>query len=137
MVRLDKKKRKDKYQINVYGIEVHVLINYTDTDVKSEYVKYNNEPIDDDLADSMNAKGMQWGVIRDKETKARVCIININTTKAESILDLINSCAHEALHTAVSITDFTEIRLDRCSEEAYAYLTGYITECVYKTLFKL
>ena len=137
MVRLDKKKRKDKYEINIYGIEVHVLINYTDADVKSEYVKYDKEPIDDDLTDSMDSKGMQWGIIRDKETKVKVCIVNINTTKAESILDLVNTCAHEALHATFSITDFVEIRLDRGSEEAYSYLTGYITECIYKTLFKL
>lgn len=137
MVKVDKKKRKDKYEINIYGIEVHVLINYTDADIKNEYVTFDSEPLTDDFTNSVNSKGMECGILRDKETKNKVCIININTAKAVNMTDLIGTAGHESFHAAATIAEYIELKLDRCSEEAYAYLTGYITECVYKTLFKL
>lgn len=137
MPRIDKKKRKDKYTINVYGTELHVLINYTDADIKAEYIQYSKEEITEDLTDVLDGKGMQWGMLRDKSSKARVTIININTSYIETIPDLVNTMAHEAYHAAMCITRFADIEYSSEGEEAYAYLIGYITECVYKTVFKV
>lgn len=138
MTKLDKKKRRDKYNIDIYGIEIHILINYTIEDFSAQYKRFNGGEItESELEGSLDCKGMQWGVLKDKENDARVCVININTSKNVDMQDIIDTMSHESFHATCSIAQYIELTLDNNSEEAYAYLCGSITRYCYKTLFKL
>lgn len=73
--------------------------------------------------------------VLDKQTKKECIIITLNGLKDE--YDNINTYAHEAFHAAMDILEACRVPYCDESAEAYAYLVGYITECVYKTAKKL
>lgn len=136
---INSKTRKDKYKLEIYGIDIHVLINYTADKVNRDYITYNEEElssVDNNIGSLLDGKAMHWGILKDRKTKQKVSIICINTEEHDDIFDLIDSAAHESFHAASTLCDYVGMPLGRDSEEAYAYLCGYITRCVYKTLFK-
>lgn len=60
-----------------------------------------------------------------------------NVTTADKKVDLINTCAHEALHVCMEIyTKIGEKVFVQDSNELFAYLIGWVTECIYKTWTK-
>lgn len=128
------KQKRVKYNIDVYDIEVHILINYTDDLLNKLYTRLDGLPLNSDaLAD--NSKGTVWGILKDSKTGKKVVIVNINLLENIDKYDLINTIGHEALHAACYILEYVNIQLSRQSEEAFAYLTGYINERIYKTVF--
>lgn len=48
----------------------------------------------------------------------------------------INTFAHESFHAAVDILEACHIKLSDDTNEVFAYLIGYFTECVNKTANK-
>ena len=61
-------------------------------------------------------------------------VIVINKIKESS--DDINTFAHESFHAAVDILEACHIKLSDDTNEVFAYLIGYFTECVNKTANK-
>ena len=49
---------------------------------------------------------------------------------------MINTIAHESTHAAHDMLETSNIKLTKDTEEVYAYLTGYISECFWETLKK-
>lgn len=56
--------------------------------------------------------------------------------RKHSSLEMINTAAHEALHCAGDQLMFRGMNLTEDTHEAYAYLIGWLTECIYKTGMK-
>lgn len=48
----------------------------------------------------------------------------------------INSTVHEAFHAVDAVLSLRGLPLIDGSEEAYAYMIGYVTECIYKFIKK-
>jgi hypothetical protein len=71
----------------------------------------------------------------DKSTNKDCEIIVIN--KLYNTTDDINTFAHEAFHAAADILDSCHIKLSDDTNEVFAYLIGYFTECVNKTASKV
>lgn len=129
-----KKPKRVKYKIDVYGIELHVLTNYTDELLDKQYIRLDGSPLKSDAL-AGESKGTVWGILKDSKTGKRVIFVHIYPSRNDDKYDLINTIGHESLHAACTILDYSGVILDRNSEEAFAYLCGYITECVYKTVF--
>lgn len=76
-----------------------------------------------------------YGVI-EKKTKKYVILIILNlehTTKQLSI----NAMAHESLHAAFRMMEYNDLTLNSGTNELFANLVGWITECCYKTYFNI
>lgn len=121
----------DKYSTTIYPTKIYVAKNYTLKDLK----KYFKNIEESDL----NAGG--YGVcisgILDKEGCVSILILlTKKTVDTHNTADAINTCAHEALHATIDLMDRLGQPVSPNYSEAYCYLCGYITECVYKTLKK-
>ena len=133
---MNRRSRVKKYHIDVYDVWLHVAVNYP----KSKFFKtyFANKECTESLeteTDHFEAKGFSWGILSTKQ-HPRVLFININLEKAEGILDLIDTMNHESFHSAVGVAKFIDTPLNDSTEEPYAYLVGFISKCVYKTIFE-
>ena len=72
---------------------------------------------------------------KDKKTCV-VVVIHDNLVKEKDKLYQINVCAHEALHAAQDILEYCNITLNRETSETYAFMVGWVTQCMYETLMK-
>ena len=119
-----------KIKIDVYGIEVHVGINYSRKLFAKTYFtdRECTKPVTD-FDDSFDSKGFEWAILSTKNAR-RVAFIHVDTTRAESKLDLMDTITHESFHAASDILNWIGMSLTRESAEAYAYLVGYISSHV-------
>jgi hypothetical protein len=61
-----------------------------------------------------------------------------NVVGVDKKIDLINTCAHEALHVCMRIySKIGEEVFKDDSNELFAYLLGWVTECIYRTWTKV
>ena len=130
---MDKKKCIiDKYN-TVYGFNLFVVINPDKSviDKRFEFREDKTSIIDDEWADytAYTVRGAY-----DKITDEDCEIIVIN--KIKNFDDAINTFAHESFHAAVDILEACHIKLSDDTNEVFAYLVGYLTECVNKTANK-
>lgn len=131
---MDKKKFIiDKYN-TVYCFDIYVIGNPNKENIDKlfEWAE-DHTSIYDDKYNSFEAYTSSG--VWDKQAKKECIVITLNTLKDE--YDNINTYAHEALHAAMDILTSCNVKYSSDSAEAYAYLVGYITECVYKTAKKL
>lgn len=131
---MDKKKKCiiDEYK-TVYGFSLFVILN-PDKSVIDKRFSFRDDDtsiIDDEWA-SYTAYTTRGAY--DKLTKEDCEIIVINKLKNTS--DDINTFAHESFHAAVDILEACHIKLSEDTNEVFAYLVGYFTECVNKTANK-
>ena len=75
----------------------------------------------------------------DKNTKKLVEIIYLCKCDARmkdkaEVTDII---AHESVHAAMDIYNYISASVDLSNQEPFAYLVGYIANCVYKTYSKV
>lgn len=123
----------DKYS-TVYCFDVYVVL-YPDKDLIDKQFEWreNGSSILEDKYDTYSAYTVSgaW----DKVEKKDCVIIVINTLKDDN--DNINTFAHESLHATMDILSTCGVKYSEDSCEAYAYLMGYITECVYRTAKKV
>lgn len=127
---MDKKKCiVDKYS-TVYCFDVYVILN-PDKNVIDKQFEWaeDNTSILDDKYNTYTAYTVSgaW----DKKEKKDCVIIVLNNLKDD--VDNMNTFAHESLHAAMDILGSCGVKYSGDSAEAYAYLVGYIAECVYKT----
>lgn len=130
---MDKKKCIiDKYG-TVYGFNLFVILNPDKSviDKRFEFREDKTSIIDDEWADytAYTVRGAY-----DKITDEDCEIIVIN--KIKNFDDAINTFAHESFHAAVDILEACHIKLSDDTNEVFAYLVGYLTECVNKTANK-
>lgn len=72
---------------------------------------------------------------KDKDGIEAVDYDEVKTEIKESSDD-INTFAHESFHAAVDMLEACHIKLSDDTNEVFAYLIGYFTECVNKTANK-
>lgn len=131
---MDKKKKCiiDEYK-TVYGFSLFVIINPDKSVVDKRFSFRQDESsiIDDEQAyyTAYTVRGAY-----DKLANEYCEIIVINKLKNTS--DDINTFAHESFHAAVDILEACHIKLSDDTNEVFAYLIGYLTECVNKTANK-
>ena len=130
---MDKKKCIiDEYK-TVYGFSLFVIINPDKSviDKRFSFRDDNTSIIDDEWA-SYTAYTTRGAY--DKLTNEDCEIIVINKLK-DYDYD-INTFAHESFHAAFDILKTCHIKLSEDTNEVFAYLIGYFTECVNKTANK-
>lgn len=132
---MDKKKKCiiDEYK-TLYGFSLFVIINPDKSIVDKRFSFRNDESsiIDDEW---LGCAAYTVSGAYDKTVGEDCEIIIINKLKNTS--DDINTFAHESFHAAVDILRFCSIKLSEDTNEVFAYLIGYFTECVYKTASKV
>lgn len=128
-----KKMIVDKYN-TVYSFYVYVVLNPS-KDGLDKLFKW--EENDSSIYDDKNKKYSAYsciGVI-DKSNGRRCFVVIINSLGTDELFD-INTVSHEAFHITMDLLDACDIQYSEDNCEAYAYLQGYITECIYKTAKK-
>ena len=136
-----KKKIVDKYN-TVYSFDVYVVLNPSKDELDklfkwSESDNIKSEKNDNSIYDEKNKKYSAYsciGVI-DKSNGRRCFVVIINNIGSDELYD-INTVSHEAFHITMELLNACDIQYSEDNCEAYAYLQGYITECIYKTAKK-
>ena len=136
-----KKMIVDKYN-TVYSFDVYVVLNpYKDELDKlfkwAESDNIKSEENDSSIYDEKNKKYSAYsctGVI-DKSNGRRCFVVIINSLGTDEMFD-INTFSHEAFHITMELLNACDMQYSEDNCEAYAYLQGYITECIYKTAKK-
>lgn len=123
----------DKYG-TVYCFDIYVVINpnKTELDKRFKWAEDDSSLYNDDY-NKLTAYTC-IGVI-DKSNNRECIVVILNSLQDDEWN--INTFAHEALHVTMAILSSCKVEYSEESEEAYAYLTGYITECIYKTAKKV
>ena len=123
----------DKYS-TVYCYDIYVVLNPS-KDGLDKLFKW--EETDSSIYDEKNKKYSAYsciGVI-DKSNGRRCFVVIINSLGTDELFD-INTVSHEAFHITMDLLDACDMQYSEDNCEAYAYLQGYITECIYKTAKK-
>ena len=136
-----KKMIVDKYN-TVYSFDVYVVLNPSKYELDklfkwSESDNIKSEENDNSIYDEKNKKYSAYsciGVI-DKSNGRRCFVVIINSLGTDELYD-INTVSHEAFHITMELLNACDIQYSEDNCEAYAYLQGYITECIYKTAKK-
>ena len=136
-----KKMIVDKYN-TVYSFDVYVVLNPSKDELDklfkwSESDNIKSEENDNSIYDEKNKKYSAYsciGVI-DKSNGRRCFVVIINSLGTDELFD-INTVSHEAFHITMDLLDACDMQYSEDNCEAYAYLQGYITECIYKTAKK-
>ena len=130
---MDKKKCViDKYN-TVYGFNLFVILN-PDRSVVDKRFSFRDDPssiIDDEWA-QYTAYTVRGAYDLSNNEDCEIIVINkLNNTGED-----VNTFAHESFHAAVDILEACHIKLTDDTNEVFAYLIGYFTECVNKTASK-
>ena len=136
-----KKMIVDKYN-TVYSFDVYVVLNPSKDELDklfkwAERDNIKSEKNDSSIYDEKNKKYSAYsciGVI-DKSNGRRCFVVIINNIGTDELYD-INTVSHEAFHITMELLNACDIQYSEDNCEAYAYLQGYITECIYKTAKK-
>ena len=136
-----KKMIVDKYN-TVYSFDVYVVLNPSKDELDklfkwSESDNIKSEKNDNSIYDDKNKKYSAYsciGVI-DKSNGRRCFVVIINNIGTDELYD-INTVSHEAFHITMELLNACDIQYSEDNCESYAYLQGYITECIYKTAKK-
>ena len=136
-----KKMIVDKYN-TVYSFDVYVVLNPSKDELDklfkwSESDNIKSAKNDNSIYDEKNKKYSAYsciGVI-DKSNGRRCFVVIINNIGTDELFD-INTVSHEAFHITMDLLDACDMQYSEDNCEAYAYLQGYITECIYKTAKK-
>ncbi len=130
---MDKKKCIiDKYN-TVYGFNLFVILNPDKTVVDKRFVfKDDDTSIIDDEWQEYAAYTVRGAYDKTIGEYCEIIVIN----KLKNTSDDINTFAHESFHAAVDVLEACHIKLTEDTNEVFAYLIGYFTECVNKTASK-
>lgn len=123
----------DKYS-TVYCYDIYVVLNPS-KDGLDKLFKW--EENDSSIYDEKNKKYSAYsciGVI-DKSNESRCFVVIINSLGTDELYD-VNTASHEAFHVTMDLLNACDMQYSEDNCEAYAYLQGYITECIYKTAKK-
>lgn len=123
----------DKYS-TVYCYDIYVVLNPS-KDGLDKLFKW--EENDSSIYDEKNKKYSAYSCIGaiDKSNGRRCFVVIINSLGTDELFD-INTVSHEAFHVTMDLLNACDMQYSEDNCEAYAYLQGYITECIYKTAKK-
>ena len=136
-----KKMIVDKYN-TVYSFDVYVVLNPSKDELDklfkwAESDNIKSEKNDNSIKKKKNKKYSAYsciGVI--DKSNGRICfVVIINNIGTDELYD-INTIAHEAFHVTMDLLNTCRLPYSDDSCEAYAYLLGYLTECIYKTAMR-
>lgn len=138
-MKTNKKSKTNKSIIDVYptiyNVDLVVANKYTTIErLNKVYCDVNKEDLIDDTSVAYTERGYN------RKTNRPVIIVRyIRQSKwvEDKKTDLVNTAAHEALHVCMYI--YSKIEEDvykNDSNELFAYLIGWVTECIYKTWTK-
>ena len=139
---MNKKKMIVAKYNTVYSFNVYVVLNPSKDELDklfkwSESDNIKSAKNDNSIYDEKNKKYSAYsciGVI-DKSNGRRCFVVIINNIGTDELYD-INTVSHEAFHITMDLLDACDMQYSEDNCEAYAYLQGYITECIYKTAKK-
>lgn len=131
---MDKKKCIiDKYN-TVYEFNLFVILNPDKTVVDKRFIfKDDDTSIIDDEWSEYAAYTVRGAYDKTIGEYCEIIVIN----KLNNTSDDINTFAHESFHAAVDVLEACHIKLSEDTNEVFAYLIGYFTECVNKTASKV
>ena len=120
----------------VYNVDLVVANRYvTIAQLNKRYKTADGKDFEDDDYICFTQTGY------DRKTNKAVIVVRYvhpyNAVGIDKNADLINTCAHEAAHVCMRIySKIGEEVYKDDSNELLAYLLGWVTECIYKTLKK-
>jgi hypothetical protein len=77
-----------------------------------------------------------YGCVNKKTNLYCVVVLLSDDIQKQDILEQVDICAHEAFHVADRILEYSGVELVSGNEETYAFMVGWATRCIYKTLKK-
>jgi hypothetical protein len=123
----------------IYGVDLVVANRYTTIEqINKSYCTVDHEDLID--TDAAGYTAYTEAFLCDKKTNKPCILVRYMQHPKyakDKKLELINTAAHEALHACMDI--YSKIGEDvykNDSNELFAYLIGWITECIYKTWTK-
>lgn len=123
----------------IYGVDIVVCNKYvTAKQLNKQYmIADGSDFTEEDLTDGNGLcyKGFE------RKTHNAVLILkyigSVGVSKKDTPADIVNTCSHEATHAAIFICSRIGQDIDKDDiNEFLAYLIGWITECMYKTVTK-
>jgi hypothetical protein len=121
----------------IYNVDIVVANKYTTiAQINKHYETVDHNDFLDDKALAFVQPGYNK-----KTNRAIILVKHCNDYDVLGIdkkADLINTCAHEALHVCMRIySKIGEEVFKDDSNELFAYLLGWVTECIYRTWTKV
>lgn len=131
----------DKYPTPFCVRYIYIVANPTIDDLNKIFYSRGpegnkKELISEEEADKMNsyyAYTIGGAYLKDTDEAVELIVYN----RAYDEFDMMNTVAHESTHATHDMLKSSDINLTEDTEEVYAYLSGYIAECFWKTLKKL
>ena len=120
----------------VYNVDLVVANKHTTIEqINKRYKTIEDKDFEDDTCICFTQPGY------DRKTNGAIILVKYNhpyeIVGIDKRVDLVNTCAHEALHVCMRIySKIGEEVFKDDSNESLAYLLGWVTECIYKTLTK-
>lgn len=127
-----KRLRIDTYDPVIYPRLLFVCKNATLNDLRKRFVCRDGDELDDEWDP---VEGTFTLYVKDRTTDLYGVLINLADWALKSD-KLINNITHEAEHAKISIFEDCHLDTDSKSQEADAYLIGWIAQCVYNTVTK-
>lgn len=130
---MKKFKKEINIKVDVYRGELYILYNYTSDEIQ-QWVKKSNL--------SKHAKKRIIGFYKHNGTcdsgvchrDGLRCVINIQHNK--KVHEVFDTLSHEVNHYVFGLMKYVNIELADSSEEAFAYLNGYLMGEAYKKLIE-
>lgn len=136
---MKKKQVIDKYIEPIFSSGTIYVIKNADIDYLAKRFNYEDgkpNEFKDSLEDAVtNYEGSTYYRVIEKSTNHYVILILLNPGDKYKPA-VLNTMAHESLHAAFRILEINSIKLDSSTNELFANLVGWITECCYKTYYK-
>lgn len=136
MLKKNKKKSIIDTYSTIYNVDIVVANKYTT--IKQINKLYR--PVEGDVFEDSDCIAFT-DIGYNRKTNAPVIIVKYVHSRSvvgvDKKIDLINTCAHEAVHVCMTIySKIGEGVYKDDSNELLAYLVGWVTECIYKTWTK-
>ena len=129
---MSKKKLKvDQYDPQIYPFKLYVVKNYTEADVKKLFNITPEELEGDDHRCATTIFGVQY---KNNNECSCVVLLSSKTMKCRDLAENVDTCAHEALHFVIHTMECIGTECSSTTSEAYCYLLGWATKCIFRTL---
>lgn len=126
------KKTIDTYDPIIYPRKLVVTKNVTLQDLRKRFTSRSGHT----LSDLYDPEGYTYTYYaKDIKTGENIVLVNMGY-KQKDVSEYIDDIAHEAEHVKCSIFDDIGLPNTVDSQEADAYLVGWVAKCIYKTLIK-
>lgn len=118
-----------KFKIPIYNRTV--IYQHGERDELEKYLErhFKSKTAANDIADHVS-----WETLGCVVSSPEMDEIIIHMHRLPDDFKMYGTLAHEIFHVVNNIADRAGLKLNDGSDEAYAYLTGYITETIYREL---